>query len=79
LQNFLYKDIAGYFEKYCLSIFLFGSVARREERVDSDLDICVVCNNLNSKKSIDVKYLDFSFLLHKKYGVSLSAVLYFKK
>jgi len=68
----LYKDITKYFEKYCLSIFLFGSVARREERVDSDLDICVVCNNLNSKKSIDVKYLDFSFLLHKKYGVSLS-------
>lgn len=66
------QDIHRALKKISLSVFLFGSVARKEERIESDLDICIVFNNVFVKKQIEVTISELSLRLKKKYGVSLA-------
>ncbi|MFA6980238.1 MAG: nucleotidyltransferase domain-containing protein [Ignavibacteriaceae bacterium] len=71
-QETLLKEIVKTLENYSSSLFLFGSVARKEEKIDSDLDVCIVYKNVNSKKKIESVISELGFLLHKRYGVSLA-------
>ena len=68
----LLKEIAQKLGKYSISLFLFGSVVRKEERIDSDLDICVVYRNLTARKKVETEITELGYSLYEKYGVSLA-------
>ncbi len=68
----LLGDIKLGLRKHSVSIILFGSAARGEEKVDSDLDVCIVFKNVTAKSELEKKITDLSFSLKKKYGVSLA-------
>ena len=68
----IYADIDRGLGKYSSSLIVFGSTARREEEIDSDLDLCIVFKDAASKKKIEKLITDLSYSLNKKYGVSLA-------
>ncbi|MDR3625276.1 MAG: ArsR family transcriptional regulator [Ignavibacteriaceae bacterium] len=72
LLKYLATDIKNNFGKYSTSIFVFGSVARSEENVESDLDVCFVLNSLKTKESIRNLIAGKYSYFKTKYGVSLS-------
>ncbi|MCL5027418.1 MAG: winged helix-turn-helix transcriptional regulator [Bacteroidetes bacterium] len=72
LLNLILNDIKKNFGKYCTSIFLFGSVARKEEKVESDLDICFLINSIKSKKPLRDLISQKHSYYKIKYGVNLA-------
>ena len=78
-NNFL-KDLMNAvkkkFSRKCESIILFGSVARKEEELGSDLDLCFVVTNKRVQKKLEVEVNDEFNILAERYGVIL-AVLFF--
>ncbi len=58
------------------SIILFGSVARKKETVNSDLDICIVYSK--KKREIENRINKLRDVLAKEYGVKI-APFYIKK
>jgi predicted nucleotidyltransferase len=58
--------------KEAVSIILFGSVARKEETVKSDFDICIVSPNLRSKSVIEKKIDICRDELYKNYGITIA-------
>lgn len=58
------------------SVILFGSVARKNENVNSDLDICIVYSK--NKREIDNRINKLRDVLAKEYGVKV-APFYIKK
>lgn len=65
-------EIIKALKKHTISVFIFGSAARKEETIKSDLDICVVFKNASSKKSIEGIISELRLRLNKKFGVSLA-------
>ena len=72
LLNILMQDIKKNFSKYCNSIFLFGSVARKEETIESDLDICFLINSIKSKEPLRDIISQKRSYYKIKYGVNLA-------
>jgi len=68
----IYLDIDKELGNHSLSLIVFGSTARGEEKIESDLDLCIVFSNLKMKSRIEHSITDLNFSLFKKYGVSLS-------
>lgn len=66
------KDIKNTLSKFSVSVFLFGSVARKEESIQSDFDICIVYTNSKGKNVIDEKVSVLRDKLHNDYGISLA-------
>lgn len=56
--------------KYIERIVLFGSVARGEDNIDSDIDILIICNN---REMIENKISDEKYDIITKYGELISA------
>lgn len=52
-----------------VSAYLFGSVARGEDNIQSDLDLCLIYNNQNNKTSIENVFFELSLELQKKYFI----------
>ncbi len=72
----IFELIKKHFSKACVSIIVFGSVARKEERIDSDLDICLVLKNSNVNKDIAKLKPAALELAAEKYGASLSIITF---
>jgi len=68
----IYSEIKKGLGQHSSSLIIFGSTARREEKIESDLDLCVVFGNPGSKSKIASVITDLSLSLFRKYGVSLS-------
>ena len=68
----IYSEIKEGLGKHTSSLIIFGSTARREEKIESDLDLCVVFGNSGSKSKIESIITNISLSLFRKYGVSLS-------
>lgn len=66
------KEIASALRKYTISVIVFGSVARKEETISSDYDICIIYKNKTNKKKIEEQLSQLSSSLKKKYGVSIA-------
>ena len=66
------KDIKKTLSKNTISVFLFGSVARKEESIQSDFDICIVFPDLKDKKIVEEKVNVCRDELHNNYGISLA-------
>jgi predicted nucleotidyltransferase len=79
LLNVLMRDIKKNFDKYCISIFLFGSVARKEESIESDLDICFLINSIKSKGLLKNLISQKHSYYKIKYGVSLTPLFLTEK
>ena len=72
LLNHIMNDIKKNFGKYCISIFLFGSVARKEETIESDLDLCFLINSIRSKEPLSDLISQKRSYYKRKYGVNLA-------
>ncbi|MCJ7553004.1 MAG: nucleotidyltransferase domain-containing protein [Ignavibacteriaceae bacterium] len=68
----LLNEIRKSLKKYSISVFLFGSVARNEETIESDMDLCIVYQNVTSKSRIEEVVSELGIKLNKKFGVSLA-------
>jgi predicted nucleotidyltransferase len=66
------KEIKRTLAKFAVSVILFGSVARKEESVKSDFDICIVYSALKDKKIIEEKVNICRDELHNNYGIALA-------
>ncbi len=66
----LFARIKKTLSKDCVSIILFGSVARKEEISGSDLDVCLVY--ANQKTNIEEKISLLRDELYNEYGVTLA-------
>lgn len=66
------KEIKKALSKNTISVFLFGSVARKEESIQSDFDICIVYAGLKNKKIVEDKVNVCRDELHNNYGISLA-------
>ncbi len=66
------KDIKKTLSKDTISVFLFGSVARKEESIQSDFDICIIYSLLKDKNIIEEKVNILRDNLHYNYGISLA-------
>ena len=60
------KSLSG----HCVSVILFGSVARKEEKAESDLDICIVYES--NRKIIEETISVLRDKLNRQYGVALA-------
>ena len=56
--------------KHSISVILFGSVARKEESVESDLDLCIVYDK--EKKILEKRVNTLQDNLYKEFGVTLA-------
>ena len=66
------KDVKKSLSKNTISVFLFGSVARKEESIQSDFDICIVYSSIKNKKIVEEKVNICRDELHNNYGISLA-------
>ena len=66
------KDVKKSLSKNTISVFLFGSVARKEESIQSDFDICIVYSSIKDKKIVEEKVNICRDELHNNYGISLA-------
>jgi predicted nucleotidyltransferase len=62
-----------------VSLIVFGSVARKEETIESDLDMCIVLENARLKPAVEEIVFDIGFKAYKRFGVSLSSIYFSKK
>lgn len=66
------KDVKKSLSKNTISVFLFGSVARKEESIQSDFDICIVYSSIKDKNIVKEKVNICRDELHNNYGISLA-------
>ncbi len=71
-QDAIKKDITYKLKGKCKSIYVFGSVARKEDSPNSDLDICVVMNNKKEQHILENEITELSKEVFQKYGIALS-------
>ncbi|MEK6835208.1 MAG: nucleotidyltransferase domain-containing protein [Nanoarchaeota archaeon] len=74
--NELIKDIKKIVNKKVISCILFGSIARKEENPDSDVDLLIIAK---SKKPIQNLIYDKQKYFIEKYGNILQVQIYTKK
>ena len=70
----IFNDVKKQLKKKCKSVYLFGSVARKEEEAGSDLDLCIIFDKANRKKILEESMFELKSLLHKKYFVNVSPI-----
>jgi predicted nucleotidyltransferase len=75
----IFSDIKKHLKNKCESVYLFGSVARKEEKPGSDLDLCIIFSGTAQKKIIENSIFELQSLLHKKYYVNASPFYITKK
>lgn len=66
-RNEIISSIRNKLGKYCVSIILFGSTARREEEINSDFDVCIIYRK--DKKEIDSIVSSLRDELWKRYSI----------
>ncbi|MBK6915008.1 MAG: nucleotidyltransferase domain-containing protein [Ignavibacteriales bacterium] len=70
LGNSINNKIKKTLGKFSISIILFGSVARKEENYESDLDICIVYKS--GRRLLEEKVSQLRGDLFSRYGISLA-------
>ena len=76
--NEVIRSLSAILKGHVYSAVIFGSVARKEEKSLSDLDICCIVNSssevLFARDLLNKK----SSMLYKKYGIRLAPVVFMK-
>ena len=68
----LKKDITAHFGRDAISLILYGSIVRGEEKKGSDIDIMVVARDERAKKAIEEKAETQAHYFNKRYNALLS-------
>lgn len=68
----VYQEIRQSLKDRCNSVYVFGSVARKEEKVESDLDLCIIYDNEEQREGFEEAFEELRSELFIKYGVSAS-------
>jgi predicted nucleotidyltransferase len=68
----IFKEIRKKLKSKCNSVYLFGSVARKEEVAESDMDLCIIYDITNNKKQLEETVFALQSLIHKKYFVNVA-------
>ena len=72
------RTLSTILKKHVYSAVIFGSVARKEEKSLSDLNICCIVNSPLELLFVRDLLNKKSLLLYKKYGIKLAPVLFMK-
>lgn len=67
------------FNHFTDSLILFGSVARKKENLQSDLDLCLVIDRVANKELVLERVHTISAQIRKKYGANLAPFIITKK
>jgi predicted nucleotidyltransferase len=70
------KDIKSKLKNKCNSVYIYGSVARKDESSGSDFDICIVMNNQKEQKLLENEISELTHQAYLKYGITLSPVYF---
>lgn len=71
LQQFLKNGLG----KECRSVVLFGSVARREETLTSDVDLCIVLRNARDREKIRARVHEIAPEVKRQFGANLAVLM----
>ncbi len=72
----LAADIKKLLRKFTVSIIVFGSVARKEETLESDIDLCLLIKDKAHKEAIEKRLPDIQAVIKKKYGIAVSPIYF---
>lgn len=75
IKNYLKR----YLKKYYSSMILFGSVARNQENVMSDVDICFIVDHFKDKSILKKVLYEINPSLKKHFGINVSATIVLEK
>lgn len=78
-EESLKREIKTKLKGKVVSVLIFGSVARKEETEESDLDLCLVYESSKNLENLEETVNLLSKELYKKYGVNLSPLYVSKK
>jgi len=76
LRDEMCKDIKRVFEKIASSAVLFGSFARGDQTIESDVDVLFVADDDYQKQEIDDTLLDYSSHFYRRFGHAFEAIVY---
>lgn len=68
--NAIFESIKKSLGKWSISLIIFGSVARRDETVESDLDLCIVYKG--RKALVEENVSELRNKLYTEYGITLA-------
>lgn len=68
----IFHDIRKKLKNKCNSVYLFGSVARKQEKIESDLDLCIIYDKESQRKLAEKAVFEMKAVLHKKYFVNVA-------
>ncbi len=74
-QKQLFTLIAKACRQYCVSIVVFGSVARREETIESDLDVCLIVENSPAGVIAQERLNGIAPQVHRQFGAKLAPLV----
>ncbi len=60
--------------RYALSVILFGSVARKQERPESDVDLCFVVQGRKEKSALQKKVHEISSPMFQQFGALIAPI-----
>ncbi len=75
----LKKDLEKFYLGATLSVIIFGSQSKGLAKIGSDLDICFIVQNDNSKKVLNQMFVHSSPWFKNKYGFSINPIYFTKK
>ncbi|MCF8241912.1 MAG: nucleotidyltransferase domain-containing protein [Melioribacteraceae bacterium] len=78
-EQSLKKEIKSVLKGKVVSSIIFGSVVRKEETEESDLDLCLIYDTSKNLKKLEEIINNLSTKVYQKYGVSLSPLYISKK
>ncbi|HEX2867566.1 MAG TPA: nucleotidyltransferase domain-containing protein [Ignavibacteriales bacterium] len=71
-RDAVYLEIRQSLKDRCNSVYVFGSVPRKEEKVESDLDLCVIYDSEEQREGVEEAFEELRSELFIKYGVNAS-------
>ncbi|MGE5350589.1 MAG: nucleotidyltransferase domain-containing protein [Acidobacteriota bacterium] len=71
-KDAVYQEIRQALKGKCNSVYIYGSVARKEEKVESDLDLCIILDKEDQKEELEELFEELRSELFIKYGVNAS-------
>ena len=76
LRDFMINDIKEALGKTALSITMFGSFARGDQELTSDVDILVVVSDAVHQKEFERILTDYAPRFYRRFGHALEALVY---
>lgn len=70
------EEIKSHFGNNAISVIIFGSAARKEERPESDLDICIIVKNIKEKRKTQNIIDKILLRLFVTLGIKLSSLVF---